>query len=796
MKKILPVSIIIPTKNEEKCLPILLDSIQKQDVKPMEIIVADANSEDRTPEIARKYGAKVIEGGMPAVGRNRGAKRAKGDIFMYVDSDVVFPEIDTLRKAYNQFEEKESDVSLVKIFDIDKNKSISKRIHVFLTNFIQSVGELSFGPLKAGTGVVVLVRRGACFRVGGFDEQLYFAEDTDFVYKIFKQGFKHKNVDERFAVSTRRATSNPLRFLVSILGSILGFISLYIYRIPFLHKFGLWLNKGAKYLYGALGGKLDWGEYIKRKGYGDYKPDDRYLGYPTGVTDSQRRVFEFLPGLLTWLLLLLPVIFGLLKWSIPFVIYIAYLVAYWTVRSVKFVYGIAVGTKRMQKEMSTDWMEKIKQEHAGEYDELRYVYLCPVYGEDLETLIPSFEAWVNSTIDSKKIDVVFAMEDRKASFQEGNFRELEKRFGNKFGSMRYYIHPSDIPGEIAGVKGGNINWAARNLVKDFEKEGRDLSKYLLVTCDSDLRPHPKYLAAVTYKYLTVDEPKKRFYATAVHTFNNNIWRVPHIIRAQSNMLTLVLLQNWVINKKRRIPFFGEDVYVRDSFSSYVVNLDTLKEYKFWDADVVGDDTAFYWNVMARSKATFKSQEVYIPTYNDAVENENYLKSHVSYYKQQHRWGWGVASIPRMFAVLWYDKNFPWYRKIFMLSVIFETQIWYLSIIFVLTFGLNIMGWINPSYNYTIFSYNLPRLLSYVFTLITLSNIPIVIFRRKITPPPEHWKWWRHILDFAETALITVNMLTFGFIPILQAQTEMMLGKDGFKRNFYVTEKVKIGGNKK
>jgi hypothetical protein len=41
---------------------------------------------------------------------------------------------------------------------------------------------------------------------------------------------------------------------------------------------------------------------------------------------------------------------------------------------------------------------------------------------------------------------------------------------------------------------------------------------------------------------------------------------------------------------------------------------------------------------------------------------------------------------------------------------------------------------------------------------------------------------RHILDFAETLLITVNMLTFGFIPIIQAQTEMMLGKVVFKRN--------------
>jgi glycosyltransferase involved in cell wall biosynthesis len=791
MKKTVPISIIIPTKNEEKYLPKLLKSIREQNVQPVEIIVADAKSSDRTVKIAHKYKAKVIDGGLPAEGKNNGAKIAQEDIFMFVDADVQFPNKGSLKRAYQQFKKIESDVSVVKVKLYGRKKGILKKLYAVITNFIQAIGQLNIGLLKAGTGVVILTKREPFYRVGGFDEKLHFAEDSDYIYKLFKARFNHKNIKERFIFSGRRMECNILRMLASFIGSLIGFFSLPLYRTFLFHKIGLWFNKFGKYLYGKLGGKINWDDYIRRKGYEEYKPDDRYLGYPSGVTNRQRKMFEFIPGFITWILLLFPVIFAVFKWNIPFVIYIAYLVAYWTVRSIKFVYGIAVGTKRMDKEINTDWISLIKKEHSSEYDQLRYIYLCPVYGEDLSILKPSFRAWANSTVDSKKIDVVFAMEDRKAEFQIDNFEKLKEEFGNRFGSMRYYIHPSDIPGEIAGVKGGNINWAARELVKEFKKEGKDLSKYLLITCDSDLRPHPKYLSAVTYKFLTIEEPKKHFYATAVHTFNNNIWRVPHIIRAQSNMLTLVLLQNWVINKKKHIPFSGEEIYVRDSFSSYIVNLETLQNYKFWDPEVVGDDTGFYWNVMARSKATFKSQEVYIPTYNDAVENENYLKSHTSYYKQQHRWGWGIANIPRMLAILWKDKDFPWYRKLFILNVIFETQIWYLSIVFVLTFGLNIMGWINPSYKFTVFAYNLPQLLSYIFTFITLTNIPIVIFRRKITPVPKNWKWYRHILDFAETALVTVNMLTFGFVPFIQAQTEMMFGKDGFKRNFYVTEKVRI-----
>jgi hypothetical protein len=109
---------------------------------------------------------------------------------------------------------------------------------------------------------------------------------------------------------------------------------------------------------------------------------------------------------------------------------------------------------------------------------------------------------------------------------------------------------------------------------------------------------------------------------------------------------------------------------------------------------------------------------------------------------------------------------------------------------VLTFGLTLMGWINPSYNFTAYSYNLAKLMSVVFTFITLLNIPLIYYRRKIMPVPKDWKWWRHLLDFAEILFITVNMLTFGFIPYIQAKTEFMLGVAAFKRNFYITEKVK------
>jgi len=148
-------------------------------------------------------------------------------------------------------------------------------------------------------------------------------------------------------------------------------------------------------------------------------------------------------------------------------------------------------------------------------------------------------------------------------------------------------------------------------------------------------------------------------------------------------------------------------------------------------------------------------------------------------------------VPIIFAAMANEKgDFPFFRKLVLFQYFFETQIWYLSIAFVLTFGLGLMGIINPSYNFTVYSYNLAQFMSIIFTFITILNIPLIFYRRKIVPVPKDWKWWRHILDFAEIAFITVNMLTFGFIPYMQAKTEMMLGLASFKRNFYITEKGK------
>lgn len=91
------VSIIIPARDEEHNLPLLLASLSNQSISPHEILVVDDGSNDRTAEIAEEMGAKVITSqSLPDGWRGKtwachqGAASAHGDLFCFVDADTTF----------------------------------------------------------------------------------------------------------------------------------------------------------------------------------------------------------------------------------------------------------------------------------------------------------------------------------------------------------------------------------------------------------------------------------------------------------------------------------------------------------------------------------------------------------------------------------------------------------------------------------------------------------------------------------------------------------------------------------
>jgi glycosyltransferase involved in cell wall biosynthesis len=172
-------SIIIPTYNEEEYLPLLLKSIQAQDFVDYEIIISDAGSQDRTREIARKAGCRIVEGGMPAVGRNRGAEAAQGEYLLFLDADVCLTD-GYLKISLEEFIEEELGIAITQISPLSDSR-LDKMAHDFANFFMRRVE--TFKPHGAGCYGILTLKK-LHDEVEGFDEDLDFGEDTDYIERM------------------------------------------------------------------------------------------------------------------------------------------------------------------------------------------------------------------------------------------------------------------------------------------------------------------------------------------------------------------------------------------------------------------------------------------------------------------------------------------------------------------------------------------------------------------------------------------------------------------------------------
>jgi len=192
------ISVIVPALNEELLLPVLLESLKNQTFTDFEIVVADAGSKDRTVEIAKEFGAKVVPGGMPGPGRNRGAEVAEGDFFFFFDSDVTLPN-DFLEKAYKEMQERFLDLAtceFLPLSDLQLDKVMFKvaNLHVKLN--------LNLNP--RAPGFCIFITKRLFQRIGGFDESLKLAEDHDLVDRASKYRPLAFLYSSNISVSVRR----------------------------------------------------------------------------------------------------------------------------------------------------------------------------------------------------------------------------------------------------------------------------------------------------------------------------------------------------------------------------------------------------------------------------------------------------------------------------------------------------------------------------------------------------------------------------------------------------------------
>lgn len=223
------VSIIIPTLNEEKFLPRLIQSIKKQNFSDYEIIVSDANSQDKTREIALENNCHfVVDEDLshhhPSWQRNNGAAVARGDVLLFLDADSVLQD-DFLEKVINEFYSKKLSGAGF-YFKFNPNK-FSYRIFAFLYNFFCFFRQY-FSPISIGAGM--LAKKEVHDLINGFDPGLSLAEDYDYCQRVAEKGRFRVITSCRLLYSSRRIERDGF-FKVGLAWTKMAFYTLFNRKI-------------------------------------------------------------------------------------------------------------------------------------------------------------------------------------------------------------------------------------------------------------------------------------------------------------------------------------------------------------------------------------------------------------------------------------------------------------------------------------------------------------------------------------------------------------------------------------
>ena len=195
------VSVIVPTLDDRDYLEEALKSILAQSFWDYEVIVVDGGSSDQSLAVIRRYEKRISwfrqSGKGVSRAKNEAIAKARGEYITFLDGDDLWypekleiqvnflsdhPEYGFCSSDVDFFDE---EVIIIKGAISTEKKPRSGYVfdELFTNNFISSA--------------TIMLRRECFDRVGNFDEEIFFAEDTDMwlrVAKEFKLGYIPKSL--------------------------------------------------------------------------------------------------------------------------------------------------------------------------------------------------------------------------------------------------------------------------------------------------------------------------------------------------------------------------------------------------------------------------------------------------------------------------------------------------------------------------------------------------------------------------------------------------------------------------
>ena len=541
------------------------------------------------------------------------------------------------------------------------------------------------------------------------------------------------------------------------------------------------------------------------------------------------RLLEILPGAVTWLTLLSPIVLSFVQPILVAYFIIAYDL-YWMVKSFRLSVNLIRGYRRLHLAQSIDWNGRLmglrdlnkeivqnqhkidlmrkehpslggwfytgdkkvgvsyemltnerdrlaklgaRSEHIMDPNDIYHAVILATYNESLDTLWPSVKSLTEVDFPLKQIMLVIAYEERGGPETEANAHKLVAEFGHNFALAIAVKHPDGIAGEVRG-KGGNISFAGRVLTAEMKKRDIEPERVVVTTFDSDHRASKNYFSYLSYLYAIDDNRVHRSYQP-IPMFYNNIWDVPAPMRVIATGNSFWMLMETMRPHRLR------------NFAAHAQPLAALIKTDYWSVTSIVEDGHQFWRTYFAYDGDHEVVPVFTPIYQDAVLATTYARTFKVQFLQLRRWAWGVSDFPFVVRNSIANKKIPWTNKLPQIGRLFESHFSWATAPLILTFVGGLPLLLNRNFGYESIAHTLPIITSRLLTISSIALVVTVLLSLLSLPPkPARYRKTRFIGMLLQWVLLPVVSIGFGAFAALNSQTRLMFGR---YLEFYVTEKA-------
>jgi len=523
--------------------------------------------------------------------------------------------------------------------------------------------------------------------------------------------------------------------------------------------------------------------------YNVSSPSSRKSRFPTQVEkkkyvektlfSARERFLNRLPGCLVWMAFSFCIL-GAAYFPRDLFTIAVVLAFYSMVRFLLATFATLKGSQKIRRWQQINWQEKYQTDRntpSLAWEHIYHLIIIPNYNEPLPLLAQTLQNLACSPL-AKQMIVVLAMEaQEKDALQKA--AHLQQRYAAPFAQFHITLHPAGLPGEIP-CKSANQAWAARWIKKELvDHQGFNINHLIVTTMDADTLWHKDYFSALTTLFTTDPARHNRFWQAPIR-YHANIWQINPLLRlvnAYSAAFELAYLSGfwW-----RPMPI-----------SSYSLSLRLLHESDYWDTDVIADEWHMLIKAFFAKRAKVSVEPIYLPFLAYATTGETFFQTLQNRYLQTLRHAWGSKEIGYSVSQIAQQNKTPLIPAFTLIIRVAHDLVLSGTGWMIVTVGGQLPFVFHPDLAGVFLKeglHNPAFVLMQTALLVTfILSIFIWVVDVRARPPRSHPPRIREqLLTVLSFVMLPVMISAFVALPVIHAQTSLMLGK---RATFRVSRKL-------